>query len=336
MVAQNSGGAAANNTPSHVLVEGSGESVPSRSEAQTPYKASIFAAPSPNIPIEIGRKAQDLKQDLGMEVWFLVQNCVGAEGGKFDNLGQLLRREFFLARESLQENEKVALVIDSPGGNPAAAYRLATFLRDRCGGFVAVVPRWAKSAATLLALGADEIIVGEYGELGPLDMQLPDPQTDELASALNEYQSLYQLYEFAWSAFDDTMRRLRRRFQLTTTELMPIAIRAAIGLTRPLLEDLDTVHYTYVSRELMLAHEYAIRLLRHKYEEDEASDIADHLVGDYYDHGFVIDAEEAALIGLRTVKKPSANQGQILNEMATQLDGLTILGRIEESSGSDR
>jgi hypothetical protein len=314
------------------------ESVPLCSEAQTPYKASIFAAPSPNIPIEIGREAQNLKQELGMEVWFLVQNCVGAEGGKFDYLEQPLRRAFFLARESLQENEKVALVIDSPGGDPAAAYRLATFLRDRCGGFVAVVPRRAKSAATLLALGADEIVVGEYGELGPLDMQLPDPQTDELASALNEYQSLYQLYEFAWSAFDDTMRRLRKRCQLTTTELMPIAIRTAIGLTRPLLEDLDTVHYTYVSRELMLANAYAIRLLRHdhKYEEDEASDIAGHLVGDYYDHGFVIDAEEAERIGLRTVKKPSANQGQILNDMAIQLDGLTILGRIEESSGNDR
>jgi ClpP class serine protease len=32
-------------------------------------------------------------------------------------------------------------------------------LKRHCGGFVAVVPRYAKSAATLLALGADEIIL---------------------------------------------------------------------------------------------------------------------------------------------------------------------------------
>jgi hypothetical protein len=53
-----------------------------------------------------------------------------------------------------------ALVIATPGGSAKSAFQLAMLLKRHCGGFVAVVPRYAKSAATLLALGADEIILG--------------------------------------------------------------------------------------------------------------------------------------------------------------------------------
>jgi Serine dehydrogenase proteinase len=335
MATQSSEDAVVNRALSHEYVVGNEASASSNFKAGMGPGASLLGELSSNIPVEIGRAAQDLEQVLGMEVWFLVQPGGGSEAGMFDNLGQPTREAFFIARNSLPDEHKIALVIDSPGGDPAAAYRLATFLRDRCGGFVAVVPRWAKSAATLIALGADEIILGDYGELGPLDMQLRDPQSGQLASALNEYQALYELYEFAMGAFGETMRRLRRRHQLTTTELMPSAIRIALGMTRPLLEDLDTVHYTYISRELRLAQEYAIRLLRHNYAEDEAREVARLLSEDYYDHGFVIDAEEAARIGLRTVKRPSAEQGTILDEMALHLDELTIFGRIAERSGND-
>ena len=34
------------------------------------------------------------------------------------------------------------------------------------------MPFWAKSAATLLCLGADKIVLGEHAELGPLDVQI--------------------------------------------------------------------------------------------------------------------------------------------------------------------
>jgi len=33
---------------------------------------------------------------------------------------------------------------------------------------------WCKSAGTILAIGADELIMGEYAELGPIDVQLLD------------------------------------------------------------------------------------------------------------------------------------------------------------------
>jgi hypothetical protein len=65
------------------------------------------------------------------------------------------------------------LIVQSPGGDGMAAEMLLDLCRKHCAGhFRVVVPLYAKSAATLLALGADEIVMGESSELGPIDAQV--------------------------------------------------------------------------------------------------------------------------------------------------------------------
>lgn len=65
------------------------------------------------------------------------------------------------------------LIVQSPGGDGMAAEKLLDLCRKHCAGRLrVVVPLYAKSAATLLALGADEIVMGESSELGPIDAQV--------------------------------------------------------------------------------------------------------------------------------------------------------------------
>jgi hypothetical protein len=67
----------------------------------------------------------------------------------------------------------VALILFSRGGRIEPAYQVAKvckkYAKNR---FIALVPRFAKSAATLIAIGADEIHIGPLGELGPIDPQI--------------------------------------------------------------------------------------------------------------------------------------------------------------------
>jgi hypothetical protein len=65
----------------------------------------------------------------------------------------------------------LALMLHSPGGSPTAAEWIVSFLRHKFDPIVAIVPSMAKSAATMLALAADEILIDERGELGPTDPQ---------------------------------------------------------------------------------------------------------------------------------------------------------------------
>ncbi len=73
----------------------------------------------------------------------------------------------------------IDLVIHSPGGSAEAAERIIYLARRYSDDdFRAVVPSFAKSAATIIALGADQVVMSDGSELGPIDPQLiiPNPQ----------------------------------------------------------------------------------------------------------------------------------------------------------------
>jgi len=67
------------------------------------------------------------------------------------------------------------LIIHSPGGSAAAAEQMVNYLRTQFDDIRVFVPLQAKSAATMIALGADEIVMGRYSELGPIDPQILIP-----------------------------------------------------------------------------------------------------------------------------------------------------------------
>jgi ClpP class serine protease len=65
------------------------------------------------------------------------------------------------------------LMLTSPGGDPNAAEKLLLMCRKRfTDGFYVIVPNYAKSAGTMIALGSDKILMGYLAELGPIDPQL--------------------------------------------------------------------------------------------------------------------------------------------------------------------
>jgi len=70
------------------------------------------------------------------------------------------------------EEQDLHLLLDSPGGDGETALRIARSAQARCRRFIVIVPDQAKSAGTILALGADEILMGPTSDLGPIDPQL--------------------------------------------------------------------------------------------------------------------------------------------------------------------
>ena len=84
--------------------------------------------------------------------------------------------------ETIEQGTPITLLLDSPGGDIDAAEKMVHLLREACtpasrsaNDLEVVVPNSAKSAATLIALGADRILMSDSSELGPIDPQLPLP-----------------------------------------------------------------------------------------------------------------------------------------------------------------
>ena len=72
------------------------------------------------------------------------------------------------------ETENLDVWINSPGGSAQTAEKIVAACRAGCSGeFRVVVPNMAKSAATMTALCADQIVMGYLSELGPIDPQVP-------------------------------------------------------------------------------------------------------------------------------------------------------------------
>lgn len=84
------------------------------------------------------------------------------------NLGDI--QGFMEAVSNIEETE-LDLILTSPGGSAEAADSIMGYLRTRFDHIRAVVPVAAKSAATMMALACDEIVMGEHSELGPIDPQ---------------------------------------------------------------------------------------------------------------------------------------------------------------------
>lgn len=290
---------------------------------ETRYQASIYTAPHDCLPDEFVTLIHALEQMLEMRIWLLIQ------GHGQQSLDARLVNAFRQEKAKLSSNEPVGLLIDSPGGYARAAFQIANLFKRRCDGFAVIVPRYAKSAATLLALGADKIILGEDGELGPLDAQIYDPDYEGFRSGLDEVQSLERLHASALEAVDQSVISWVGRSGKKIDVLLPIATKFVSDMMRPLYEKIDTVHYIQRSRMLKEAEEYAIRLLMPQHSPAKATEIARGLVEDYPEHGFIIDIDEATQIGLR-VQQPTDDIQNVLDEMQPYLQTLSAIGRIEE------
>ena len=81
-------------------------------------------------------------------------------------------REFIDQIDSIAESSDVDVMIHSTGGDALAAWKLMSVLRERFDKVYVLVPYMAFSAATLFALGADEIVMHPYASLGPIDPQI--------------------------------------------------------------------------------------------------------------------------------------------------------------------
>ena len=74
---------------------------------------------------------------------------------------------------TLDLSKGLAVIVSSPGGSGLAAERIIRVLRSYSGTgeYWAIVPAKAKSAATMVCLGASRILMGPAAELGPIDPQ---------------------------------------------------------------------------------------------------------------------------------------------------------------------
>lgn len=191
-------------------------------------------------------------------------------------------------------SEDVCLVLCTPGGTPDAAYKMGRYLQTRYDSFKLLIPGFCKSAGTLLAIAADELIFSPYGELGPLDIQMA--KTDNLAgleSGLNISEAFLTLENRAKDTFHNLVVEITNNsggiisFQTASHS----AAEIVGSLFGQIFGKIDPEEVGSRARAMRIGEDYGARLNR-KYGNLREGALA-ILSQSYTSHGFVIDMEEA-------------------------------------------
>lgn len=228
-------------------------------------------------------------------------------------------RELIATCTQRQRYPNVLLILVTTGGDADAAYRIARCLQDNYENYVLFVSGYCKSAGTLCAIGANELVISDHGELGPLDVQLfKKDELWETQSGLTVMDSLAALQDNAFSAFEkyflDTKARSGGSITLRTAA--KIATEMATGLFAPLYGQLNPLHIGEAARAMSIAGHYGQRLLSKG--RNIPYDALDFLMSQYPSHGFVIDRKEAQTLFSQVTAPSDAEEALVntLGEMA--------------------
>lgn len=229
------------------------------------------------------------------------------------DLPHVVRLRNLLANQMFEELD---LVINSGGGSIHAAYQIVELLRLHAKKLYACVPFYAKSAATLLCIGADVVVLDELAQLGPLDTQIYEEKKGgkgEFTSALNPFKTLEQLQKFSLETLDIAVKMIAMRSAMDLDDCLKHAIDFVRVTTGPLFNQLNPEKLGEYSRALSVGTEYGQRLLRRftTWDDEKRAAVLERLVHGYPSHDYIIDYHELQEIGFEAKLFEESERGAV-------------------------
>jgi hypothetical protein len=186
------------------------------------------------------------------------------------------------------------LMVVSNGGDPTVAWRIMSLLRERVNTVGVLIPQAAFSAATLLALGADEIVMHACGNLGPVDPQIT---VQRQVPGSQEKQA----FRFGSEDLAGFLSFIKESVGLSDQE----HVRAALEW---FCKEVGAVPIGVATRGSRLSVSLSEKLLRMHMKNDsegqKAKVIAETLNTKFFHHGYPLGRKEAKEIGLKVVVPP--------------------------------
>ncbi len=206
-------------------------------------------------------------------------------------------RPFFEHLRAIGRVPLLDVLVYSLGGDTIVPWRLVNLARESCDRLGVLVPYKAHSAATLLALGADEIVMGPLAELSPIDPSVGGPFNPPNPDNPNEpkqeigVEDVAGFFSLAKEQVGLTEQdALVRVFEKLADRLHPLAI-GGVYRSHALIRSLAT--------KMLALH------MKERGDKQRIPHIVDDLAERLYYHGYLIGRGEAEELGLKVTR---ANQ----------------------------
>ncbi len=205
--------------------------------------------------------------------------------------------DHLLALEKLEprrnKRKKLDLFLYSRGGDVSVPWRLVSMFRQFCDELNVLIPYKAYSAATMISIGADKIVMGRKAELGPIDPTLVRFDPLNPASPPQEIS-----VEDVLSYISFIKERANVNDQAALAHLVGMLSSSLAPLTLGQINRQNS-HIRLVARKMLTSHS-------DKVDEEKLVAIVEALTEKLYYHGHAIGRTEAKEIGL-PVEEASAD-----------------------------
>jgi hypothetical protein len=191
--------------------------------------------------------------------------------------------------DAIGRRRRLALVLYTLGGDTNTPWPFVNFVRAYCDELVVLVPFWAHSAGTLIALGCDRISMTRFGTLSPIDPSVanefnpldPSQPGKRIPVAVEDVLAFFQLASEQGADETESFHRLAE-------SVHPLAL----GNVKRSIEQI-----WQLAKKL-------IRLHAPDADDDALAALVMRLTTELYSHSHLITRSEAAALGL-PVEEPS-------------------------------
>ena len=196
--------------------------------------------------------------------------------------------------------KRISLVLHTQGGQTLAAWRLVNLIRMFCDELEVLIPSKALSSGTLIAIGADSVLMTKQAALGPIDPSVNDPLNP--AAIVNGQQSQVPVSVESVRGYLDAARD---ELRITDSEQLAAILINLTTHLHPLV--LGSIFRTQSQIRYL-----ARKLLSQQIEnESTVESIVSFLCADSGSHDYTINRREALELGL-SVTKPSKSLYELL------------------------
>ncbi len=184
------------------------------------------------------------------------------------------------------KQNKIDLFLYSAGGDTMVPWRLVSMIREYCDQFSVLIPYKAHSAATMIALGADEIVMSDLSEISPIDPSTAnvfnptDPQNAQNKVPIS-VEDVVAYFDLAKNKFgiksDEDLTKIFNKFVEANPQIHPLA-----------LGNVNRIHnlIRLLAKRLLKSH-------KNKMKDEEIERIVEYFTEKLYSHQYFIGRKEA-------------------------------------------
>jgi len=202
---------------------------------------------------------------------------------------------------------RIDLFLYSSGGDTMVPWRIVSMIREYCDEFCVLIPYKAHSAATMISLGADKILMSDLSELSPIDPSTSnvfnpeDPNHNKIPISVEDVMAYFDLAKNKFGIKDEEeLAKIFTKFVDSNPQIHPLA-----------LGNVNRIHnlIRLLARRLLKSHKKPM-------SNEKVETALDYFTEKLYSHQYVIGRKEALNdLGVESVEFADQELSQAMTEL---------------------